>query len=1491
MSSLNFNTIRTHDGSQNNGFEELICQLAHLSPPKQADFFVRKEGAGGDGGIECFWKLKDGSEHAWQAKYHPNVLTSNQWSQITDSIKTALEKHPNLTKYFVCLPRDRNDSRKQGRNGKVTSSLDVWNAHVDIWKAMAAALNMSVEFEYWGKHEISLMLNRDTPVFAGRAIYWFGTPILTLQDFSELTHKSRASLGDRYTPEYHLDLPIAEVLESLGSNDYWEDLFKSKFKSLETKIDDKDILKNIQTILTTKQTQELQGKLHNLDLRLHEWIEEKTVLKNVDKAKKLLEDIKEELGIIVNELYDINQKTFSEIRSLRSSIYDLIGSTESLIHFLDNQATQAKLKNAILISGEAGIGKSHLLCDIALKRIGDGFPTIFSLGQHYAGGNPITSLKEQLDLGKVSNGEFLGALDAAGEANNSKCLIIIDAINEGRHREDWPNYLQSFLQDVLKYKHIGVVISCRTTFLEFLIPKDSKDAFVEVKHYGFEGHQNQAVSLYFDKHGISKPCTPNLSQEFLNPLFLKTFCKALHGKGLSALPKGMHGMTSLLDFYLEGVEETINKIKKYRKGETVSKRALKALALALYPNSLYGLPIDLTVDLINQIDTRPNQDPTLFDLLLSEGVISEDFMPSSPNNPDTIVIRFTYERFSDYFIADSLASDLQKESLKDVFDGTGNLAPIVGGAYREYVGILSAMSVIVAEKFEQELVDLLPAKFGQSNWLKQEIFTKPLLWRTGISFTERTREIFNNLENVGYFSKQLDTLLKLATEPLHPWNAEFLHQLLCTFEMPQRDHFWTTHVTVEDDGIEDEFGNSTIRSLIDWAFSTDLKNTEIERLRLGCIALIWMTTSSNREVRDQATKSVVNILTYAPNLLKPLLEKFENVDDLFLQERLYAISYGSVTNISDYDVIANVASWIWDKQFKNGRPTLHLLLREYAAGVMEYAYHLGALKKGIQPQNFRPPYKSDLPSGYPTRLELDELDKVENRIEIRNSILGFPGDFGNYTMGCIHQWSATPITEVSQKSGYTIQLEYADTLTKPMKAKFLKIINESRKGFSQPFDVKDLEKKLKARKSNAKDKRRLMIDAFRDLLPLDDRDYFNWVVEHPSSDKPARFSKKLAQKWVMFRALNLGWKEDLFGEFETEHIRNGSRSEAKVERIGKKYQWIALFEYLAYVADNFLYIDPGYSDANNSCYFGTWQVNKRDLDPTFLARTTGNHDWDKSETTFWWQPFSFTDVEPILSKQQEWLWDKKNTPPFDKLLQVQDNDGREWLVLHTFNSWRDSAEKSDEGASPDAWYRINSCIVNRTDLKEFKAAIQGESYLDPSVLKPNSTSHEGYIREYPWHPIYKDMLDWRSEIHYGTDKQMKCWVPAAEYEWEFGSRDHSITNSISLYMPSKELIKQLALSPQLGKQFDWISDDGSRIFFDPSYLESGPSAALCDATKLKEWLNKNNSLLIWLIGGEKGLYANNSSTSYGRLDIHGFYVLDKDGPIGMCRFEEEEPYH
>ena len=102
----------------------------------------------------------------------------------------------------------------------------------------------------------------------------------------------------------------------------------------------------------------------------------------------------------------------------------------------------------------------------------------------------------------------------------------------------------------------------------------------------------------------------------------------------------------------------------------------------------------------------------------------------------------------------------------------------------------------------------------------------------------------------------LTTSLTVATVPQHPYNAEFLDKLISIYSMPERDALWSTHIH------RSENSEGAVGRLIDWGLliSPDMELEE-EVVELASIALAWMLTSSNRFVRDRATKALVSVLT------------------------------------------------------------------------------------------------------------------------------------------------------------------------------------------------------------------------------------------------------------------------------------------------------------------------------------------------------------------------------------------------------------------------------------------------------------------------------------------------------------------------------------------------------------------------------------------------------------------------------------------------------
>lgn len=211
-------TIEWHNiRSQSKGFEELCAQLGRVELPAGSKF--ERKGSP-DGGVECYAVLADGAEWGWQAKYFFE-LGDSQFSQIDHSVKTALEKHPRLAKYVVCVPLDLRDPRVKGRQ----SAKDRWDARVKQWASWADERRMSVEFEYWRSSELLEKLERPEP--RGKLLFFFDVHRFDADWFAARLDEAIRAAGPRYTPEIHVDLPIAAKFEAFGRTQRVFDRVKS----------------------------------------------------------------------------------------------------------------------------------------------------------------------------------------------------------------------------------------------------------------------------------------------------------------------------------------------------------------------------------------------------------------------------------------------------------------------------------------------------------------------------------------------------------------------------------------------------------------------------------------------------------------------------------------------------------------------------------------------------------------------------------------------------------------------------------------------------------------------------------------------------------------------------------------------------------------------------------------------------------------------------------------------------------------------------------------------------------------------------------------------------------------------------------------------------------------------------------------------------------------------------------------------------------------
>lgn len=150
--------------------------------------------------------------------------------------------------------------------------------------------------------------------------------------------------------------------------------------------------------------------------------------------------------------------------SLHNQVLAIRSAVAGLSELYGGRAWRSFAATAVLVTGTGGVGKTHLLCDLARIRAANGLPTIIALGEQFERG-PI-----EADLGRIIGfhspaGHLLTTFDAACQTAGRIGLVIIEGLNESTDRGLWNRYLSSFLNAVAKCRHVRLVLSCRTEFL------------------------------------------------------------------------------------------------------------------------------------------------------------------------------------------------------------------------------------------------------------------------------------------------------------------------------------------------------------------------------------------------------------------------------------------------------------------------------------------------------------------------------------------------------------------------------------------------------------------------------------------------------------------------------------------------------------------------------------------------------------------------------------------------------------------------------------------------------------------------------------------------------------------------------------------------------------------------------------------------------------------------------------------------------------------
>lgn len=1015
---LNWNNIRPLGNSLNAGFEELVCQLARNEIQPDAKTFIRKGSP--DAGVECFWVLNNGDEIAWQAKYFTTSLGNSEWDQLDSSVNTALEKHPKLKTYYIAMPLDPPDARIDGQ----TSMLEKWNSRVDKWERWADNNKMSVRFIPWWSSDLIKRLHK--PENAGMRYFWFNKEEFTDEWFEEHCKEAIANLGHRYTPELNVELKISNVFNAISRN--------GKFRNEISGLMDKLLISGNKINFKHRELQEnhtefcdILRKIENSYLNT-EWfgiekLPTEDLLKQITKISVTTSSIKnhyleeeEKLKKQDNE-YSRFGKFSAEIREIGDFEFHLYTFKE----FLESEP--AKLANFpyLLLEGEAGVGKSHLLADAVERRIKEDCNSLFFLGQHFTTDeDPWTQIFKKAKI-NCSEDEFLGALSSKAQISGQRLLIFIDAINEGRGKFFWDKYIRGFLTKLQKFPWLGVVFSIRTSYSKLIFPEGefSKDVIIRYTHYGFGEKEYDAIKLFFHNYKIELPSMPQLHPEFQNPLFLLLFCEGLNKIGLTRVPRGLYGITSIIQFFINNINLKLSapSCLNYPKDINVVQKAIDVLIEYKIENAKGYIPYEEAFLLVEEVSNRYGAGKRLLDELISEGLLSKNlFWYDYSESEEGIYL--AYERFEDHLTA-SLLLDKYPNIEQALCEG-GELFYLIEDEWscNRYRGILEAFAIQLPERTGTELHHYTD-HLKNSEYII-DYFLQSLVWRKLETITEDLIGFVNTkiMRYKRIYESFLDTILTVTSVPNHLFNAYSLHNHLMKLSLPDRDASWTIYLKnkLEYD--------SSAKRIIDWAWSEDEKDyITDESIKLISITLAWFHTSTNRELRDSATKALVCLLENRIHVLIELLKQFEEVNDPYIYERLYAVAYGCSVRTIQIDNLVDLANYVFETIFKDKDEIYpHILLRDYARGIIEFASFKGCTLD-FNLSGVRPPYKSSFPTSFPSNEEIDYKYKIDYNAKdlpkhyySQNSILssmvteygrgiGSYGDFGRYTFqNALEKW-------------------------------------------------------------------------------------------------------------------------------------------------------------------------------------------------------------------------------------------------------------------------------------------------------------------------------------------------------------------------------------------------------------------------------------------------------------------------------------------------------
>jgi nucleoside phosphorylase len=1212
---------------------------------------------------------------------------------------------------------------------------------------------------------------------------------------------ARATAGPRYSSELRIGTPLHDIFEALGNTEQWLTVVRARERELSKLMKHfLDCVKN--TGARGWGAEPFPEHLREAGRKLEEPVQDvgrafRAITDSLPggtpavvaaAATDVLPQVRELQAALRSDVENRHGEGAADSASFRQfqaeyqasfptanldAARDLIAGLEEIESWGRGGPGRASGGKGILLLGNAGVGKTHGICDIAHDRFRRGLYTVVLFGEQFTSTDePWERIRQLLGFGPTNRDGVLEALDAAGASSGHSLLLCIDGLNESRPRAYWRTWLASLATQVSRYRNIRLCISCRSTYEPVVVPNGH--GLERVTHIGFAGMEFTACRHFFSHYGLEPPVAPSFHPEFSNPLFLRLACETLQAAGERRMPAGWRGLNTALKAFLREKNKEFAREHDRDERERVPQRALdEFMAEAERTRRVYLRWSDAAA-VVGLAQPAGLAGPSVLEWLVRAGLLITDVDPED-NSPDAEeVVRVAFERLGDHIFAARLLDGIKPGELGTAIQsGTLSFAFGNADAVRENQGLVEALSIQVPEQTDTsiELVDVLPHGAPRDEVFRATISALP--WRDPEHMTTRTQQlVLEGLTMGSYGHEVFDSLLGVATQVTGP-DALWLHGQLARQRMRSRDEFLCgyLHKRVEV--------SSAVERLLRAPF--EVASAEIPEpvcVRWATL-LLWFCVAADRRVRDRATKGLVAVTQAHPEVWVTLIRAFARIDDEYVVERCFCAAYGVLLRSRDPETEREVAAAAYEAVFSDPAMVQNALIRDHARCILELAQLDGVLPANIDMDCARPPYVSDWPLIIPSQEDVEKYKEAFREYpKLYTSCLD--DDFSRYTLSGLDPY------------------EHA----------------VSRKEMGR------------------------------------------WILNHIISD--------------------MGYGGDVLRSYDGYmlYTHGGGRGRPGwAERIGKKYQWIALSRLAARISDH---VKPKTDRSLGPKVRGIPLVyaRGRDIDPGLLA----HGGLPRPKGAVWWFPVEYDFAAVAGQSNAEWTSALLDVPSSERLLEpLKRADGGGWQLLEGYPSWAASTrEDGDDGFTPhrQVWTQIRGYLVQRKSADRVFRWM-GQQHFMGRWMPEGAEFHDGFVGEYPWGILFTMYPDkWYSR---GDGKKAPArLVPVGNSVSVDYEEDAYQGGSINFHVPA-----QLFFEKDKRLRWDGLGGyrDGEGLrFLDPSAAASGPSALLVDRSYLLAFLRLQELAVVWSVLGEK-LFIGDHADACPRLAFSRAHLLDDSGTL------------